>query len=112
MVAEFIGNLASIWGVFFRVMHHDQCKAVLLFIIKTIVALFLLFLLDDLIAVVLLDFYVRIVPCESIGGDVMRRFDAGVFLTCMLDGNASGCSQWFLSFRRVASGLEKPLLAR
>ena len=80
MVAEFIGNLASIWGVFFRVMHHDQCKAVLLFIIKTIVALFLLFLLDDLIAVVLLDFYVRIVRCESIGGDVMRRLLAVVSL--------------------------------
>ena len=31
--------------------------------------------------------------------------------TCMLDGKANGCSQWFLSHRSVASGLEKPLLA-
>ena len=29
----------------------------------------------------------------------------------MLDGKANGCSQWFLSLRSVASGLEKPLLA-
>ena len=29
----------------------------------------------------------------------------------MLDGKANGCSQWFLSHRSVASGLEKPLLA-
>ena len=33
----------------------------------------------------------------------------------MLDGGsikeADGCSQWFLSLRSVASGLEKPLLA-
>ena len=32
--------------------------------------------------------------------------------TRMLDGKANGCSQWFLSHRSVASGLEKPLLAR
>ena len=31
--------------------------------------------------------------------------------TRMLDGKANGCSQWFLSHRSVASGLEKPLLA-
>ena len=31
--------------------------------------------------------------------------------TRMLDGKANGCSQWFLSLRSVASGLEKPLLA-
>ena len=28
--------------------------------------------------------------------------------TRMLDGKANGCSQWFLSHRSVASGLEKP----
>ena len=31
--------------------------------------------------------------------------------TRMLNGKANGCSQWFLSHRSVASGLEKPLLA-
>ena len=31
--------------------------------------------------------------------------------TRMLDGKANGCSQWFLSHRSVASGLEKPPLA-
>ena len=31
--------------------------------------------------------------------------------TRMLDGKANGCSQWFLSHRSVASGLEKPQLA-
>ena len=30
--------------------------------------------------------------------------------TRMLDGKANGCSQWFLSHRSVASGLEKPLV--
>ena len=29
----------------------------------------------------------------------------------MLDGKANSCSQWFLSLRSVASGLEKALLA-
>ena len=28
----------------------------------------------------------------------------------MLDGKANGCSQWFLFYQSVASGLEKPLL--
>ena len=32
--------------------------------------------------------------------------------TRMLDGKARGCSQWFLSHRSVASGLEKLLHAR
>ena len=30
----------------------------------------------------------------------------------MLDGKANGCSQWFLSLRSVASGLEKPCARR
>jgi len=28
----------------------------------------------------------------------------------MLNGQANGCSQWFLSLRSLASGLEKPVL--
>ena len=37
------------------------------------------------------------------------------FLSMALDGGsmkeADGCSQWFLFFRSVMSGLEKPILA-
>jgi len=29
----------------------------------------------------------------------------------MLDGKATGCSQWFLSLRSLTSGLDKTLLA-
>ena len=38
-------------------------------------------------------------------------FDVGITRTPMLNGNANGSSQWFLSLRIIATSLKKPLVA-
>ena len=49
------------------------------------------------------------VSCETRGSDVNLRFGIRGTCTRMLDENSNSRSQWFLSLRSVASGLEKPL---
>ena len=43
--------------------------------------------------------------------NVIWHFDVGIMWTCLLDGKANCCWQWFLSLCSVASCQEQPLFA-